>query len=133
MRWLLLKDLQILRRSPLLVALLMLYPVVSPCWSGSQPAGRTSRRSRSSTSCPRQERVHVGGKKIDAAQYATQLFESIKPVRVETREEALQKVRDGDALAAFVLPADSERAAARELGLDGRRHEIEVYYNAETR
>ena len=28
MRWLLLKDLQILRRSPLLVALLVLYPVV---------------------------------------------------------------------------------------------------------
>ena len=28
MRWLLLKDLQILRRSPLLVALLVLYPIV---------------------------------------------------------------------------------------------------------
>ena len=28
MRWLLLKDLQILRRSPLLVALLVIYPVV---------------------------------------------------------------------------------------------------------
>ena len=28
MRWLLLKDLQILRRSPLLVALLVLYPMV---------------------------------------------------------------------------------------------------------
>ena len=27
MRWLLLKDLQILRRSPLLVALLIVYPV----------------------------------------------------------------------------------------------------------
>ena len=31
MRWLLLKDLQILRRSPLLVALLVLYPIVSRC------------------------------------------------------------------------------------------------------
>ncbi len=28
MRWLLVKDLQILRRSPLLVALLVLYPIV---------------------------------------------------------------------------------------------------------
>lgn len=28
MRWLLIKDLQILRRSPLLVALLVVYPVV---------------------------------------------------------------------------------------------------------
>ena len=28
MRWLLIKDLQILRRSPLLVALLVLYPIV---------------------------------------------------------------------------------------------------------
>ena len=28
MRWLLLKDLQILRRSPLLIALLVLYPVL---------------------------------------------------------------------------------------------------------
>ena len=28
MRWLLLKDLQILRRSPLLVALLVLYPII---------------------------------------------------------------------------------------------------------
>ena len=28
MRWLLLKDLRILRRSPLLVALLVLYPIV---------------------------------------------------------------------------------------------------------
>ena len=39
MRWLLLKDLQILRRSPLLVALLVLYPVVVAILMGAALTG----------------------------------------------------------------------------------------------
>ena len=56
MRWLLLKDLQILRRSPLLVALLIIYPVLVALLIGyalsrglpensSSPSASTSTRS----------------------------------------------------------------------------------------
>ena len=42
MRWLLLKDLQILRRSPLLVALLVIYPIVIAVLFGLARDGGTT-------------------------------------------------------------------------------------------
>jgi ABC-2 type transport system permease protein len=51
---------------------------------------------------------------------------------VATREQAIQKVRDGDALAALIIPADTGDRLRSLLGLGGtRRPTVEVAYNAE--
>jgi ABC-type transport system involved in cytochrome c biogenesis permease component len=134
MRWLLLKDLQILRRSPLLVALLVIYPVVIAVLIGvSLSAGPDKPKvAFANLVPPGQSEFTVGGKKLDAASYASKLFESIDPIRVKTREEAIEKVRSGEALGALVLPPDATQRLRATLGLGGGDPPtVEVYYNAE--
>jgi hypothetical protein len=134
MRWLLLKDLQILRRSPLLVALLVIYPVVIAVLIGvSLSAGPDKPKVAFANLVPSGEsEFTVGGKKLDAASYASRLFESIDPIRVKTRAEAIEKVRSGEALGALVLPADATERLRSTLSLGGGEPPtVEVYYNAE--
>ena len=114
MRWLLIKDLQILRRSPLRVALLVLYPVVVAVLVGAaltggpeQAAGRVREPRRRRTSS-------ASAAAAESDRLASRLFDAIEPIRVDTRAEAIAKVRDGEALAALVIPAD---AADRLQGL----------------
>src|SRR5918996_2113497 len=104
MRWLLLKDLQILRRSPLLVALLVIYPIVIAVLFGLALSGGPDkpRVAFANLIPPGESEFSVGGRTLDAADYAGRLFQSIDPVRVDTREEAIKKVRSGDALGALV-------------------------------
>jgi ABC-2 type transport system permease protein len=133
-RWLILKDLRILRRSPLLVALLVLYPVVLAVLIGlALSAGPSKPRVAVADLVPRGESSFtVGGKTLDAADYASRLFESIDPIRVRTRAEAIAKVRSGEALGALVLPADAAQRLRGALSLDGGPPPtVEVYYNAE--
>ena len=74
----------------------------------------------------------VGGRTLDVADYAGELFESIEPIRVETREEAIAKVRGGEALGAMVIPEDATERLRATLGLGGGDPPVvEVYYNAE--
>lgn len=134
MRWLLLKDLQILRRSPLLVALLVLYPVVISVLIGfALSAGPDKPRVAFANLVPRGEsEFSIGGRTLDAADYAGRLFESIDPIRVGSREEAIEAVRSGEALGALVLPADAADRLRATLGLGGGEPPtVEVYYNAE--
>src|SRR5215217_1924706 len=121
MRWLLLKDLQILRRSPLLVALLVIYPVVIAVLIGFALSGGPDKpRVAFANLVPRgQSEFAIGGKRLDAADYAGKLFESIDPIRVKTREEAIAKVRSGEALGALVLPADATDRLRQTLALSG--------------
>src|SRR5687767_15771952 len=97
-RWLLLKDLQILRRSPLLVALLVIYPIAIAVLFGLALSGGPERpRVAFANLVPEGESTFsIGGRQLDAADYAGQLFESIDPIRVDTREEAIEKVRSGE-------------------------------------
>jgi ABC-type transport system involved in cytochrome c biogenesis permease component len=133
-RWLILKDLRILRRSPLLVALLVLYPVILAVLIGlALSAGPAKPRvAFANLVAPGQSTFSVGGKSVDAADYASRLFQSIDPIRVRTRAEAIAKVRSGEALGALVLPADATRRLRGSLSLDGGPPPtVEVYYNAE--
>jgi ABC-2 type transport system permease protein len=133
-RWLLLKDLRILRRSPFLVALLVLYPIVLAVLIGLALSGGPEKpRVAFANLVPAGEsRFQVGNRTLDAASYADRLFESIDPIRVKTREEAIAKVRSGDALGALVLPADVGDRLRRTLSLSGGEPPtVEVYYNAE--
>jgi ABC-2 type transport system permease protein len=133
MRWLLAKDLRILRRSPLLVALLILYPILIALLIGfALSRGPDQPRVAFLNLVPSNEtRITVGDQKIDATQYASELFESIEPVPVKTRKEALDKVKSGDALAAVIVPPDAARKLQSELQGTGQRPRIEVFYNAE--
>lgn len=135
MRWLLLKDLQILRRSPLLVALLVIYPVAVALLIGFALSGGPDKpRVAFVNEVPAGESTFtVGGEQRDASDYATRLFEVVTPVRVETRAEALQKVEDGDVLGALIIPRDATEKLRSALSLTGtgERPEIEVVYNGE--
>ncbi|MBV9942576.1 MAG: ABC transporter permease [Solirubrobacterales bacterium] len=108
MRWLLVKDLQILRRSPLLVGLLVVYPVVIALMIGfalSSPPGKPTVALYDAVRTG-QGAVGIGNQRINVSQYASQLFQSIKPLRVNSRAEAIKKVQDGQAQAALIVPAD---------------------------
>jgi ABC-2 type transport system permease protein len=134
MRWLLLKDLQILRRSPLLVALLIIYPIVIAVLFGLALSGGPDKpRVAFANLVPQGDSTfQVGGRTLDVKSYAGRLFESIDPIEVKTREEAIEKVRSGEALAAMVIPADATKKLRSTLGLGGGdAPTIEVYYNAE--
>jgi hypothetical protein len=101
MRWLVLKDLQILRRSPLLIALLVLYPILISILIGLAISGGPDKpRVAFVNLVPAgQNVIQLGSQRLDASKYAGELFKSIEPVRVKTREEAVEKVRSGDVLA----------------------------------
>jgi ABC-type multidrug transport system permease subunit len=134
MRWLLLKDLQILRRSPLLVALLVIYPAVIAVLFGFALSGgpEKPRVAFANLVAPGESGFEVGGSTLDVADYADRLFESIEPIEVDSREEAIQKVRDGEALGALVIPPDATERLRSTLGLGGGDPPtVEVYYNAE--
>ncbi len=108
MRWLLIKDLQILKRSPLLVGLLIVYPIAIALMIGfalSSPPGKPKVAFYNEVA-PGQGKINFGSQQINVAQYASQLFQSVSPIRVHSRAEAIAKVRDGEALAAVIIPAD---------------------------
>src|SRR5919112_6066874 len=134
MRWLLLKDLQILRRSPLLVALLVIYPIVLSVLIGlALSAGPDKPRVAFVNLVPPEKNaVQIGGDRIDASRYSNELFRSIDPIRVRTRQEAVDLVESGEALGALILPADATDRLQQTLSLSGGEPpEVEVLYNAE--
>ncbi len=108
MRWLLIKDLQILRRSPLLTGLLAVYPVAIALMIGfalSSPPGKPKVAFYSEVA-PGHGKIGFGNQQINVSSYASQIFQSIQPIRVHSRDAAVAKVRDGEALAALVIPGD---------------------------
>ena len=129
MRWLLLKDVQILRRSPLLVALLVVYPIVIALLIGfALSRGPQKPRVAFLNQVPASaSKINLGGQSIDVSKYTSQLFQAIKPIRVHSRAEALDKVKSGDALAALIIPPDVTQKLAS--GLEPAR--VEVIYNNE--
>jgi ABC-type multidrug transport system permease subunit len=128
-RWLLVKDLRILRRSPLLVSLLVIYPIVIAVLIGfalSRGPDKPEVAFYNGLEGKPTE-VELGGEQIDLAREGQRLFDAIDPVQVDSREEAIQKVEDGDVLGALVIPDDlaTNIQSALEPGT------VEVYYNAE--
>jgi ABC-2 family transporter protein len=108
MRWLLVKDLQILKRSPLLVALLVVYPVAIALTIGfalSSPPGKPTVALYDAVPTG-QGQLSIGNQRINISRYANQLFQSITPIRVSSRAAAIAKVQSGQAQAALIIPAD---------------------------
>src|SRR2546421_11045281 len=107
MRWLLIKDLQILRRSPLLVGLLIIYPILIALMIGfalSSPPGKPKVAFYSEVK-PGKGKLEFGQQKVNLSDLQGQLFQSIDRVKVNSSAEAIQKVRDGEAVAAVGIPS----------------------------
>src|SRR5438477_443067 len=105
MRWLLRKDVLILARSRLLVALLIAYPVAIALLIGFAISRSPSRpRVAIVDETPPGQTVEVGTRRVNVHQYAEQLFSQVQPVNVRTRAQAVAKVRSAQVLAAVVIP-----------------------------
>jgi len=127
-RWLLVKDLQILRRSPLLVALLVLYPVVVAVLIGlALSAGPERPKVAFVNEVPKGERLEIGGRRLDLLSTQAEVYDRIDPVPAASREQAIEKVRSGEALGAVVVPRD----AVRKLESGFQRPAVEVFVNQE--
>src|SRR5436190_1334560 len=133
MRWLLAKDLRILARSPLLVAMLVIYPIVIAALVGfAVTSGPSKPRVAVLNEVPRSaNQIALGGEQVNVSKEAKPLFDAIDPVYVHSRQEAIGKVRRGDVLGALILPPDiTQRLEAATSG-SGKRAHVEVFYNAE--
>jgi ABC-type transport system involved in cytochrome c biogenesis permease component len=107
-RWLLIKDLQILRRSPLLVGLLIVYPIAIALMIGFALSSPPSKPTVAFyNEVPKGKgTINLGSQKLNVASYASDLLGSVQPIKVHSRAEAVAAVRDGRALAAVIIPAE---------------------------
>ena len=101
MRWLLIKDLQILRRSPLIVALLVAYPIALGVLIGFALSGEGSKpRVAFLNEVPDSQEFQIGGEDegIDRGVAREELCSRVECVDVSSREEAEARVADGDVI-----------------------------------
>ncbi|MBW3653846.1 MAG: ABC transporter permease [Actinobacteria bacterium] len=126
----LLKDLQILRRSKLLVGLLVVYPVAIALLIGfALSSGPEKPTLAFLNQIPEsQNTISLGGETFDVDVYTDRLFDAVQRVDVDNREQALAKVRSGEALAALIIPPDF----AMKLSSGGfNAANVEVVYNGD--
>ena len=137
-----LKDLRILRRSPGLVALLILYPVVLSVLIGFALSAGPDKPKVAFVSLvqPGDDKLELGGETLDLSSYQGQLFDAIDRVPVDCdgktalqcEQAAIDKVESGEAIAALVIPEDftDRLGGLQTLALSGPPT-IEVFYNAD--
>jgi ABC-type multidrug transport system permease subunit len=120
------KDLLILRRSRLTVALLVIYPVAIALLIGlALSRGPSKPRVAIVDETTPGATVEVGGRSVDVDEYAKQLFDQVEAVPTATRAQAVAKIQSGDVVAAVVIPHD---IAARLSSSISQAH-LEVLYN----
>jgi ABC-type transport system involved in cytochrome c biogenesis permease component len=129
-RWLLIKDLQILRRSPLLVALLVVYPVTVALLIGFSFSRGPDRPKVAlvNEGIPGQKLV-IGGRSLDILSPDSKLFSGLDVINVKTRADAIDKVKSGEALGALIFP--EEFIGSLEGGIFATRAHLDVYVNEE--
>ena len=130
--WLLLKDLQILRRSPLQAVLLVVYPILIAVLVGfAISRGPEKPRVAFVNEVPAGTRIAVGGEQLPSSNVKGRICKRVECVFVADREEAEEKVESGDALAALVLPADLVSKINSLSTLTPGTPEVEVLVNEE--
>jgi ABC-type multidrug transport system permease subunit len=128
MRWLLGKDLLILRRSRLLVALLIFYPVVIALLIGLAISRSPSKpRVAVVDETPPGETIVLGGTRVSLDEYTHELFDQVQVVHAPTRAAAAAKVASGDVLAAIVIPSD----IVSKISSGVSQAQVEVIYNGD--
>ncbi|MFI4990394.1 MAG: ABC transporter permease [Solirubrobacterales bacterium] len=126
MRALLVKDLLILRRSRLLVGVLVIYPIAIALLIGlaiSRSPGKPKVAIVDET--PPGQTVQVGGERVPVTRYAEQIFDQVQPVKASTRSAAVSKIKSGEVPAAVVIPPNIAPRLASGL----KQGELEVLYN----
>jgi ABC-type multidrug transport system permease subunit len=131
-RWLLLKDMQILRRSPLQAVLLVAYPILIAVLVGFAISPDSSKpRVAFLNEVPPGTRVTVGERQLPSLGVSDRICEQVECVHVETRQEAIDEVKSGDALAALILPSDLVDEINSLSTLSPGTPEVEVLVNEE--
>jgi hypothetical protein len=126
--WLLRKDLLILRRSRLLVALLIVYPVAIALLIGFAISRSPSRpRVAIVDETAPGETIKVGDQRVAVGEYARQLFHQVQAVEARSRAQAIAKVKAGEVLAAVVIPPD----IAARVSSATEKAQLEVLYNGD--
>jgi ABC-2 type transport system permease protein len=131
-RWLLLKDLQILRRSPLQAVLLVAYPILIAVLVGfAISRGPEKPRVAFLNEVPQGTRISVGGAQLPSANVKGRICKRVECLTVSDRQEAEDKVKSGDALAALILPPDLVNKINSLSTLAPGVPEVEVLVNEE--
>ena len=132
MRWLLLKDLQILRRSPLVSALLVVYPIAIAVLIGfALSRGPSKPRVAFLNRIPVGTPLVLGGTHFDIGGARNELCARIDCVPVSSVAAARQKVASGDVLAALILPKDLVSNLESLAGLNPIQPTVRVLVNEE--
>jgi ABC-2 type transport system permease protein len=128
MRSLLRKDLLILGRSRLLLALLVIYPIAIALLIGFAISRSPSKpRVAIVDETPPGQTVRVGSQRVSVSQYAQQIFKQVDAVPVGSREQAVEQIKSGEVLAAVVIPAN----IAARVSSDVNQGNLEVLYNGD--
>ena len=128
MRWMLKKDLLILARSRVLVAVLVLYPVAVALLIGLAISRAPSKPKVAIVNlAPPSATVELGGTRLNVAHYYSQLLDQVQPVPAAGRDEAVRAIKSGKVLAAIVIPAN---IASRLSSVISQAH-VEVIYNGD--
>ncbi len=120
MRWLLVKDLQLLRRSPLVTGLLVIYPIVLAVLIGLA-ISRSPEKPRVAflNQIPAGSGLNLGTGGFSQQEARNQLCAKIECVDASSRADAERKVKDGDVLGALILPSDLISKLQAELSTSG--------------
>lgn len=128
MRWLFAKDLLIMARSRLLLALLIVYPVAIALLIGFAISRSPSKpRVAIVDRTPPGETITLAGTRIGLAEYTNKLFSQTQVVRAPTRAAAASKVASGEVLAAIVIPPD----IVSKISSGVSQAHVEVIYNGD--
>ena len=130
MRWLLLKDLQILRRSPLQLALLVIYPVLIALLVGFA----MTRDGEQTTvalynAMPAGSPLGIGGEQVDGDEIRDQLCDRVECLEADSTADATKMVESGEATAAVILPEDLGDKILSLASLNPQSPEVQVIVN----
>jgi hypothetical protein len=132
MRWLLVKDLQILRRSPLVTGLLIVYPIVLAVLIGLA-ISRSPEKPRVAflNQIPQGAGLSLGQTGgFSQAEARSRLCSKIECVSATSRADVERKVKDGEVLGGLILPADFLSKLQAELSTNSSEPaKVEVLVN----
>jgi len=127
-RWLLVKDLRILWRSPVTTAVLVVYPVaVALLFGFALSRGSDKPTVALVDQVPPGEELTIGDQQLGDVVGRRELAKRVKVEDVSSRRKAERKVRDGDALAALIIPPDAVSKAESQL----ESSQVELLVNEE--
>ncbi len=132
MRWLLLKDLQILRRSPLVTVLLVLYPIAIAVLIGfALSRGPEKPRVAFVNQVPSSEGFSLGGGELNKEAARSQLCAKVDCVDADSVAQARSMVQSGDVLGALILPRNLVDNLNSLKGLTASQPYVRVLVNEE--